>query len=76
MSVVAVTDRDGLESTWLGEQVTVQRQFIAGFDKRELNPVRSTLMGAGILAGMMVLAGAASGGSEGIFRIFGSPRGR
>lgn len=76
VSVVAVTNRDGLENIWLGEIVTVQRQHIEGFDKRELSPVRSSLVGVGILAGMVVLGSALSGGSEGILRVFGQTRGR
>ncbi|MBI3792872.1 MAG: hypothetical protein HY275_18595 [Gemmatimonadetes bacterium] len=76
MSVVAVTDRDGLENTWLGETVTVQRQHISGFDKRELSPVRTTVVAVGILAGMIAIGGAVSGGSDGILQAFGIPRGR
>ena len=71
VSVVAVTDRDGIENSWLGEQVTLPRQHIAGFDRRELSQVRSAVVGAGIVTGMYMLFRAASGGFEGIGAIFG-----
>ncbi len=76
LSVIAVTDRDGIENTWLGEQVTVPRQHIAGYDKRELSPVRSVIVGAGILTGMYMLGRAASGGSEGFLAAVGIVRQR
>lgn len=76
LSVVAVTDRDGIENTWLGEQVTVPRQHIAGYDKRELSPVRSAAVGAGILAGMYMLARAAGGGADGFLAAVGIIRQR
>lgn len=76
VAVVAVTDRDGLENAWLGENVTLPRQHIAGYDQRELSPFKSTLVALGILAGMVALAGAVSGGSDGILQAFGLPRGR
>ncbi len=76
MSVRAVTDRDGLENQWLGEQVTVPRGYVAGFDKRELSPFKTTLVMAGILAGMIAIGGAVSGGADGILQAFGIPRQR
>lgn len=76
MTVSAVTDREGLESRWLGEQVTVPRAYVNGFDKRELSPFKTTLVTAGILAGMIAIGGAVSGGADGILQAFGLPRQR
>ena len=76
LSVVAATDRDGLEQTWTGEQVTIPRQHVSGFEKREVSPFRSTLVTIGIVAAMVAIGGALSGGSDGVFQAFGIPRGR
>ncbi len=76
MSVIAVTDRDGLENRWLGEQVTVKREYINGYDKRELSPFRTALVTIGIGAGMYALAATVSGGSDGLLQAFGIPRNR
>ena len=75
LRVAAVTDRDGLENVWLGEAVTVQRNQVAGFDRRVFSPVRSAFVAAGIAAGMFVMAKVASGDLGGtLSRIFGSSR--
>ncbi len=76
MSVIAVTDRDGLENRWLGEQVTVKREFITGFDQRELSYFKSSLVVLGIGAGMFALASVASGGTDGFLRAIGGNQGR
>ncbi len=76
MSVVAVTDRDGLENRWLGEQVTVKREFITGFDEREISSFKSALVVVGIGLGMFVLAAVASGGTDGLLQAIGVKQSR
>ncbi len=76
MSVIAVTDRDGLENRWLGEQVTVKREHIVGYDKRELSPMRTALVTIGIGAGMFAIGSAVSGGSESFIQAITGVKGR
>ncbi len=76
MSVVAVVDREGLENRWLGEQVTVKREFITGYDQRDLNSFKTVLVVVGIGFGMYALAAVASGGTDGFLRAFTPTQGR
>lgn len=76
MSVVAVVDREGLENRWLGEQVTIKREFITGYDQRELSSFKTALVVVGIGAGMYALAAVASGGTDGLLRAFTPTIGR
>lgn len=76
MSVIAVLDRDGLENRWLGEQVTVKREHITGFDERELSGFKTALVVIGIGAGMFVLGRTISGGTDGLLQAIGFPKSR
>ena len=76
MSVVAVTTRNELEESWLGERVVIQRQYVAGFDRRELSKGRSILLAGGVVFGVSALFAAVAVNGGDFSRIFGtgSPR--
>jgi hypothetical protein len=63
LSVVGVTNRQELEDPWIGEKVVVPRQFISGFERRNLNMARSALLAGGVVfGGAALIAGIKLGG--------------
>lgn len=63
LAVVGVTNRQDLEDPWLGERVVVKREFVSGFERRDFNAGKSTMLAAGMLLGGVVLfAGIKLGG--------------
>jgi len=68
LSVYRVTGFDGKSSTWTGEHVTLAKDHAMGYQVRRLNKVRSSLLAAGVVAGIVVIffgkALGIGGGSE------------
>ncbi|MBI2797283.1 MAG: hypothetical protein HYX65_11315 [Gemmatimonadetes bacterium] len=63
LSVVGVTNRQELEDPWIGEKVVVPRQFVSGYDRRNLNLARSALLAGGVVfGGAAIIAGIKLGG--------------
>ena len=71
ISVVSVTNRNDLEEPWVGERVTIARQHVAGFDRRDLSKTRSVLLAGGVLFGATALFGAVAIGGGDVGRLFG-----
>lgn len=71
MSVLAVTMRTELEEPWLGEKVVIARQYVAGFDRRELSTTRSVVLAGGVAFGVTALFAAVAIGGGDVGRIFG-----
>jgi hypothetical protein len=71
LSLTNVVARNGIETTWKGEQVTIKRTGVARVDRRELDRRRSWLAGVGGVAATVALGsafnliGGKSGGKNG-----------
>jgi hypothetical protein len=69
VSVVSVRSRNGQESFWKGEPVSLRRSLIAQLRERRLAKGGTLLVGGAIIAGLVLAVDAVSGG------IFGSDKG-
>ena len=65
MDVFRVAQLDGTRSTWSGESVRLDKEFVGQVQRRQLSRTRTYALAAGITAGVAVLA--ASGNLLGAF---------
>ena len=67
LSLISATTWRGIPSYWAGEEVIVERDFIAGMTERRLSRTRSWILTAGIVTAALVAAtvGAVGGKSGG-----------
>lgn len=78
LSLTNVVARNGIETTWKGEQVSFKRSGLVRIDRRELDRGRSWLVGVGGVAATVALGsafnllGGKSGGKNG--PVGGGPR--
>jgi hypothetical protein len=56
VSVTGTTDRIGNETSWRGEEVTIPRPMVDGFQRRTLDRGKSYVVG-GIAAGLVAVVG-------------------
>ncbi len=66
ISVVETQKRNGIEQSWLGEQVEINKPVIATVHRREFSRSRTALVTVGTIAGM-IAARAALWGPGGVF---------
>jgi hypothetical protein len=65
LAVLLTRRRDGVESFWRGERVTVARGQVAWLGTRSLARGRSALLAGAVVAGAALAAGTLSGGLGG-----------
>jgi hypothetical protein len=66
VSVAETRKRNGIEMSWLGEQVEISKGIVATVQRREFSRTRTALVTIGTIAGMVV-ARAALWGPGGVF---------
>lgn len=52
LSVVETRKRNGVEMSWLGEQVSISKSVVATVHRREFSRTRTALVALGLIAGM------------------------
>ena len=72
VSLLGTRTRGGIEATWRGERVTVQRSLVSRLDERRFSRTRTALLGFGTIVAALV-AREAFWGPGGVFG--GSPPG-
>jgi len=66
LSVVETRNRRGIETSWLGEQVSISKSAVATIERREFSRTRTGLVTVGTIAGILA-ARAAFWGPGGVF---------
>ena len=66
LSVVETRKRNGVETSWLGERVSIPKSVVATVDRREFSRTRTALVTVGTVVGI-VAARAAFWGPGGVF---------
>lgn len=65
LSVTSVTDRSGQVKSWKGERLRVSRVVVEDYQERKFAPVRSVLLGAALLGGLLAARKVFEGGTRG-----------
>ena len=60
MDVLRVTQLDGARSTWSGESVRVDKEFVGQVQRRQLSRTRTLALAGGITAGLVMLVASKS----------------